>query len=77
MPPTMLRPMLTRNHLHRYKLPLQLAAVIIIKIAILLVLWHVLLKEHKMQGHAEATAAYFLNPTAKPQKQTIPRSPWE
>lgn len=75
----MLRFMALCNYLKTRNLPLilQLALVIIVKIAVLTVIWHVLIKDHKKQGHAEATAEYFLTPGATPQKQVIPRSPWE
>ena len=68
-----------RNSLLKRPVPLgwQLAFVIVAKVTVLLLFWHLFLKEHKMQGHTEATAAYFLTHGATPQKQLIPRSPWE
>lgn len=59
------------------KLLLQLCVVVVVKIIVLLGIWHLLLKDHKVQGHAEAVADYFLKPGAKPQVQVVPRSPWE
>ena len=76
---SMLRFMAHRNTFKKRPLPLgwQLGIVIVVKVAVLLAFWHLYLKEHTMQGHAEATAAYFLTHGAVPQKQVIPRSPWE
>ncbi len=75
----MLRFMALRNSLTRRPIPLgwKLAIIIVLKVVVLLAFWHGFLKHHKMQGHAEATAEYFLTHGAEPQKQIIPRSPWE
>jgi hypothetical protein len=74
---SMLRFMSPRNLLPKRTLGWQLATIIIVKIAVLLVIWALLIKDHKVQGHTEALAEYFLTSGATPQKQIIPRSPWE
>ncbi len=75
----MLRFMACCKNLRKRPLPLvwKLALVIVVKITVLMGIWHVLIKDHKKQGHAEATAEYFLTHGAVPQKQIVPRSPWE
>ena len=77
----MLLDMITRNGPRKLKLmaklPVQLGVIIVLKIVVLLGLWYLLLKDHKVQSDSGATAEYFLTTNAKPLKQVTPKSPWE
>lgn len=54
----------------------QLAILIIVKLVVLMVIWYALIRGHKVQGDAPATAEYFLT-TSAPKLQNIPQSSWK
>ena len=59
-----------------HHLLVQLAVLILVKLIVLMVIWYVLIRGHKVQGDAPATAEYFLT-TSPPKLQTIPQSSWK
>lgn len=77
MLPSMMSRNPTRTAFKKDHLIWKLALLIVIKITVLMGIWYWLVKDHKVQGHTEAIAHYFLTPNASPQKQLIPRSPWD
>ena len=74
---TMLRSMFYRNRpFPKPQLMLQLAGIIVLKVLVLMLIWYVLIRDHKIDGSTQGTAAYFLTDTA-PKPQTIHQSPWK